>query len=49
MASPDKDEKRIEEALAKLQKDLRQEAEKHKATADKAKKLVAALKQQPKP
>ncbi len=48
MASSDKDEKKVEDSLARLQKELRQEAQEHKATAEKAKKLVAALKQQPK-
>jgi hypothetical protein len=54
MAAPQKDkgrdksEAKIEDSLAKLQRDLQQEAQEHIAASEKAKALIAALKQKSK-
>jgi hypothetical protein len=46
MADKNKIEQQVEAALGKMQKDLKQEAQKVKAEAAKAKKLAELLKKQ---
>ena len=54
MAAPQKDkdrdksEEKIEDSLAKLQRELQQDAKQHIAASEKAKALIAALKQKSK-
>ena len=49
MPNQDKTEQEVATALAKMQKDLKQEAQKHKAAATQAKKLAEDLKKLLKP